>query len=84
MDGVTVAPTSSCILHAGRPVDISADPVLCRCQMNLLELAKEVQKEQALHDVGGDEATLATVPGALRVRCQEEANSGHPRTPAVT
>ena len=51
--------------------------------MNLLELAKEVQKEQALHDVGGDEATLATVPGALRVRCQEEANIGHPRTPAV-
>jgi hypothetical protein len=35
-------------------------------KMNLLELAKEVQKEQALHDVGGDEATLATVPGALR------------------
>jgi hypothetical protein len=51
--------------------------------MNLLELAKEVQKEQALHDVGGDEATLATVPGALRVRCQEEANIQHLRTPAV-
>jgi hypothetical protein len=37
-------------------------------QMNLLELAKEVEKETALHDVGGDEATLATVPGVERVR----------------
>jgi hypothetical protein len=36
--------------------------------MNLLDLAKEVQKEKALHDVGGDEATLASVPGAVRVR----------------
>lgn len=36
-------------------------------QMNLLELAKQVQKEQALHDVGGDEATLRSVPGRVQV-----------------
>ena len=49
--------------------------------MNMLELAKEVQKEQELHDVGGDEATLATVPGAVRVRCQSRS-SGYQAVPS--
>lgn len=34
-------------------------------QTNLLELAKQVRQEQALHDIGGDEATLRTVPGSI-------------------
>lgn len=39
-------------------------------QTNLLALAEQVRQEQALHDIGGDEATLRTVPGSIEVLIQ--------------
>ena len=87
MVGIAAAPRVPHNLHEGLCVTCLTDlinpvnPVPCCQQMNMLELAKEVQKEQELHDVGGDEATLATVPGAVRVRCQSR-NSGYQVVPS--